>query len=289
MSKPHPPDSCSSSHNEVNVAEYNKPSIWHGRLAHCSQSFVRSLVANGLLDKSSLSSVSESSMCSSCHLCKSHALPFQSINKRASRIFDTIYSDVWGPAPIPSSSGSRYYVIFIDSYSRHTWIHFMKHKSEVFRLFTQFQALVRNKYSSNIVHFQCDGGGEFISNEFTEYLLDNGITRQISCSHTPQQNGIAERKHRHIVESALSMMHDTDLPMTLWTEAFHTAVINRLPLALLDGKSLYFLLHQEQPRYEELRVFGCVCYVHVDVSLRNKFQDRAILCRFIAYAENYKG
>ncbi|XP_049931514.1 uncharacterized mitochondrial protein AtMg00300-like [Nymphaea colorata] len=76
LSKLHPPDSCSSSHNEVNVAEYNKPSIWHGRLAHCSQSFVRSLVADELLDKSSLSSVSESSMCSSCQLCKSHALPF---------------------------------------------------------------------------------------------------------------------------------------------------------------------------------------------------------------------
>ncbi|KAF3792618.1 Retrovirus-related Pol polyprotein from transposon TNT 1-94 [Nymphaea thermarum] len=79
--------------------------------------------------------------------------------------------------------------------------------------------------------------------------------------------------------------------MTLWTEAFHTVVhvINRLPLALLDGKSPHFLLHQEQPHYDELRVFGCVCYVHIDVSLRNKFQDRAVLCRFIGYAENYKG
>ena len=161
----------------------------------------------------------------------------------------------------------------------------------MFRLFSQFHALIQNKFSSNIVHFQCDGGGEYLSSEFTEYLLNHGITRQISCPHTPQQNGIAERKHRHIVETALSMLHDTDLPMTLWTEAFHTAVyvINRLPLALLAGKSPFFLLNHEHPKYDELRVFGCICYVHVDSSLRNKLQARAIMCQFVGYADHYRG
>ena len=100
--------------NEVNLTQIDMPSIWHNRLGHCSHSFISSLVNNGLLHKSSMRPVSESGMCSSCQLCKSHALPFNSINKRASKLFETIYSDVWGPAPVSSPSGSRYYVIFVD-------------------------------------------------------------------------------------------------------------------------------------------------------------------------------
>jgi hypothetical protein len=113
----------------------------------------------------------------------------------------------------------------------------------------------------------------------------------MSCPHTPQQNGIAERKHRHIVESAMSMMHDSNLPVTLWAEAFHTAVyvINRLPMNILENKSPYFSLHCVHPNYHDLRVFGCVCYVHVDSSMRHKFQDKALQCRFVGYADDYKG
>ncbi|MFV0960700.1 hypothetical protein QML37_30245, partial [Klebsiella pneumoniae] len=72
----------------------------------------------------------------------------------------------------------------------------MKSKSEVFKLFKQFHALVQNLFNSNITYFQCDGGGEYVSHDFTEYLKDHGITRNTSCPYTPQQNGVAERKHR---------------------------------------------------------------------------------------------
>ena len=246
---------------------------------------------NNLIPKSSLSSEVVDTKCSSCHLCKSHVLPFASINKRASRPFEVICSDVWGPAPITSFSGSKYYLIFIDSYSRYTWIFFMKHKSEVFGLFQKFHSFVQNHFSTNILNFQCDGGGEFSSSDFVNFLQHNGIKRRVSCPHTPQQNGIAERKHRHIVETAMSMMHGSNLPVSLWTEAFHSTVhvINRLPMSILENKSPYFSLFGIQPDYHELRVFGSVCYVHIDSSLRHKFQDKALKCRFIGYAEDYKG
>ena len=134
-------------------------------------------------------------------------------------------------------------------------------------------------------------GGEYISHDFSEYLKEHGITRNISCPHTPQQNGVAERKHRHIVETALSMMHTVGIPFSLWTEAFHTAVyvINRLPMTILEDNSPYFVLYNCHPSYEELHPFGCVCYVHIDHSLRNKFQDRAVQCKFLGYADDYKG
>ncbi|CAN6469819.1 unnamed protein product [Victoria cruziana] len=113
----------------------------------------------------------------------------------------------------------------------------------------------------------------------------------MSCPYTPQQNGIAERKHRHIIETALSMMHDVDIPFSFWTEAFYTAtyVINRLPMVLLNDKSPYFVLHGQHPAYYGLHPFGCICYVHIDSSQRHKFQDKAMRCKFLGYADGYKG
>ena len=133
--------------------------------------------------------------------------------------------------------------------------------------------------------------GNSSSRDFISFLRNNGIGRRVSCPHTPQQNGIAERKHRHIVESAMSMLHDSNLPINLWTEAFHSAVhvINRLPMVVLENKSPYHCLFGAHPSYHDLRVFGCVCYVHIDRSLRNKFQDKAQKCRFVGYADDYKG
>ena len=205
--------------------------------------------------------------------------------------FEIICSDVWGPAPNPSSSGSKYYVSFIDSFSRFTWIFFMKHKSEVFLIFRHFHAYVKNQFSQNIQILQCDGGGEYSSKEFLDFLQNNGMHRRVSCPYTPQQNEIAERKHRHIVESAMSMIHGSNLPISLWTEAFHTAthVINRLPMPILENQSPYYVLFGVHPDYNELRVFGCTCYVHIDKSIRTKFQDKASICQFVGYADEHKG
>ena len=135
------------------VLKLNKPDLWHLRLGHCSQVFLDKLSAKGLIP-----AVSLESKCPSCHLCKSHVLPFHSINKRATKPFEIICSDVWGPAPTASLSGSRYYVLFLDSYTRFSWIYFMKNKHEVFKLFKQFHALVQNQFNTNVVYFQCDGG-----------------------------------------------------------------------------------------------------------------------------------
>ena len=120
----------------------------------------------------------------------------------------------------------------------------MKHKSEVFPIFRHFHAYVKTQFSQNIQILQCDGGGEYSSKEFLDFLQDNGIHRKVSCKYTPQQNGIVEHKHRHIMESAMSMMHGSNVPISLWTEAFHTTthVINRLHMPILEDLSPYYVL-----------------------------------------------
>ena len=109
--------------------------------------------------------------------------------------------------------------------------------------------------------FQCDGGGEFISNKFMDHLRSSGIQQLVSCPYTPQQNGLAEHRHRHITELGLSMMFQSKNPHKFWVEAFYTDnfLCNMLPSSFLDDRrSPFEVLNNKDPEYSALRSFGCI-------------------------------
>lgn len=83
-----------------------------------------------------------------------------------------------------------------------------------------------------------------MSNQFKQFLQTNGILHRISCPYTALQNGLAERKHRHVVETYRSLLAQSKLPISYWVDAFNTAVylINRLPSLVLQHHSPYFKL-----------------------------------------------
>lgn len=126
-------------------------------------------------------------------------------------------------------------MIFFDHFSKYTWIYFLRFKSEVLSVFIQFRTLVEKYFGRHIKCFQADWGGEFQA--LTNYLRDNGITQCVSCPYTPEQNGCAERKHRHILETGRALLHYANIPSHFWTNAFETAVytINRLPTPRLKN------------------------------------------------------
>jgi hypothetical protein len=105
-------------------------------------------------------------------------------------------------------------IVFIDNHSRFTWIYPLNHKSEIFACFVKFKSLTENLLSKKIKSFQSDGGGEFTSNLFKQYLSSNGILHRISCPYTTAQNGLAERKHRYIVETGLTLLAHSHLPLS---------------------------------------------------------------------------
>ncbi|RVW28942.1 Retrovirus-related Pol polyprotein from transposon RE1 [Vitis vinifera] len=129
-----------------------------------------------------------------------------------------IHTDLWGPAPSTSITGARYFLIFIDDYSRHTWIYFLSTKDQALQSFITFRKMVENQLQTTIKCIQSDNGGEFLA--FKPYLEAHGILHQFSCPHTPQQNGRAERKIRHLVETGLALMAQSFLPSKYWTYAF---------------------------------------------------------------------
>ncbi|CAH9112084.1 unnamed protein product [Cuscuta europaea] len=177
----------------------------------------------------------------------------------------------------------------VDDFSRAVWVHLMRDKSEVKNILKQFIAMTSRQFNKIVKVVRSDNGKEFTS--LREYFLTQVIIFQTSCVYTPQKNGRVERKHRNILDVARTLRFHANLPIKFWSKCILTAgyLINRLPSPVIDNKSPYELLYNKPPLYDQLRVFGCLCYAHeVNVS-RDKFGPRGVKCVFLGYAYSQKG
>jgi hypothetical protein len=163
-------------------------------------------------------------VCNGCAQGKNIKNHFPKRHRKAKGVLELIQLDVCGPMPSSSISGYVYYVSFIDDYSHKTWVYLLKSEDEVFSKFKEFKALIENLYERKIKILRSDNGGEYTSKEFVNYCKDVGIKRELTTTYNPQQNGVAERKNRTIMEAVKTMIHDQDLPMCLWAEAAKTIV-----------------------------------------------------------------
>lgn len=175
--------------------------------------------------------------------------------------------------------------------SKYTWIFPLRHKSDVYSVFVKFKSLVENIFSTKIKILRSDGGGEFVNSHLASFLSSHGIFHQKSCPYTPQQNGVVERKHRHIIEVALTLISKSALPLRFWTFAFNTAVflINRLPSPLLAHKSPFEILFRRPPDYSHLKIFGCACFPLLRPLNSHKLQPRTSQHVFLGYPLDFKG
>lgn len=163
------------------------------------------------------------SFCNSCPMGKSHKLSFSLSNSISSSPLELLHSDIW-MSPYESNSGFKYYLIFIDDYSRYTWFFPMRLKFEVFAIFVKFKKYVENLLSCTIKILQTDERGEYKNKAFHDFLNKHGISFRFSCPKHPEQNSMAERKHRHIVETGLTMLAHSHMPQNFWDDAFHSAL-----------------------------------------------------------------
>uniref|UniRef100_A0A1J3HVA2 Retrovirus-related Pol polyprotein from transposon TNT 1-94 n=2 Tax=Noccaea caerulescens TaxID=107243 RepID=A0A1J3HVA2_NOCCA len=147
-----------------------------------------------------------------------------------------------------------------------------------------FKALVENRFQTKITTLYSDNGGEFVA--LRQFLSTHGISHLTSPPHTPEHNGISERKHRHIVEIGLTLLHQASLPPQYWTYAFAAAVylINRLPSPVIANTSPYARLFKQPPNYLKLRIFGCLCFPWLRPYTKNKLECRSAPCVFLGYS-----
>lgn len=260
--------------------------IWHKRLGHPSKNILSLVLKQSNIN----ANVNETlSFCDACQFGKAHALPFPTSHSQAQHVLDLIHTDLWGPSPIASHTNYRYYIHFLDDYSRFTWLYPLKHKSEALAAFIQFKQLVENQFDRKIKQLRTDWGGEFQA--FTQLVSDNGIFFHHSCPYTSEQNGRAERKHRHIVETGLTLLAQAQMPLKYWSDAFQTSVylINRLPSSVLQNRSPFEVLFSKTPDYMFLKTFGVSCFPCIRPYQKHKFEFHSVKCVNLGYSEVHKG
>lgn len=170
----------------------------------------------------------------------------------------------------------------------HGYFHLkLNHKLLKLLSFSKFKP--KKQLGKKIKSLQTDGGGEFQA--FTIFLKEHGIIHRLSCPHTHHQNGRVERKHRHIVETGLTLLAQAGMPLTFWWDAFQTSVylINRMPTSILENKSPFQILYNKILDYSFLKVFGCAVFPHLRDYNKHKLDFRSDKCIFLGYSTAHKG
>ncbi|KAG7554353.1 GAG-pre-integrase domain [Arabidopsis suecica] len=262
--------------------------LWHRRLGHMSQKNMNLLLKKGFLDKKKVSTLET---CEDCIYGKAKRVGFNIAQHDTRDKLEYIHSDLWGAPSVPPSLGKcQYFISFIDDYSRKVWIYFLKTKDEAFDKFVEWANLVENQTDKRIKTLRTDNGLEFCNRLFDEFCTSKGIQRHRTCAYTPQQNGVAERMNRTVMEKVRSMLSDSGLPKRFWAEATHTAaiLINKTPSSVLNFDIPDKKWSGKPPVYSYLRRFGCIAFVHTDDGKLSPRAKKGILLGYPIGVKGYK-
>ncbi|KAJ0909446.1 putative RNA-directed DNA polymerase [Helianthus annuus] len=272
--------------NSVNLCfnSMNNSNLWHSRLGHPADQ-----VLSILKDEIGVTDVFKHP-CEICHRAKQTRVPFPLSEHKTKNVGDIVHLDVWGPYKVTSRDGFKYFLTIVDDYSRAVWCYLLKNKMEVFENIENFYELVLTQFKKKIKIFRSDNGTEFVNNKMDIFCKTKGILHQTSCAYTPQQNGLVERKHRHLLNLARSLLFQSGVPLSFWADCVLTAlyIVNRLPSSVLLGKSPYERMFGFKPSLSHLRVFGCLCFSTVLNDI-DKFSFNSEKCVLIGYSNVKKG
>ncbi|KAK1602023.1 hypothetical protein QYE76_027128 [Lolium multiflorum] len=230
----------------------NSTYMWHCRLGHIGVKRMKKLHTDGLLESLDFESLDR---CEACLMGKMTKTPFSGMMERATDLLEIIHTDVCGPMSVASRGGYRYVLTFTDDLSRYGYIYLMKHKSETFEKFKEFQSEVENQRNKKIKFLRSDRGGEYLSYEFGMHLKKCGILSQLTPPGTPQRNGVSERRNQTLLDMVRSMMSLTDLPLSFWSYALETAAftLNRAPSKSVETTP-YELWFNKKPKLSFLKI-----------------------------------
>lgn len=277
-------------HTALTTSKIDPYVLWHHRLGHPGHSTLRIVHTHvdGITD---LGDKPINDVCEGCQYGKSHRLPFGDATHRATEVLGRVHTDLCGPMPIPSPSGARYALTFIDDTTRMTKVYFLEKKSDTLSTFIRYRTYVEKQTGKSLKILRSDGGGEYINKEMQDYLSAHGIRHETTTANTPQQNGVAERFNRTMFNSLRAMMHTASVPRKLWAELAATAVYlrNRLPTRVNnDQRSPYECWFGRKPVVDHLRILWSDAYVHIPKSKRTKLDYRAQKLKLIGYHDEKK-
>jgi hypothetical protein len=190
-----------------------------------------------------------------------------------------------------SFSRCKYFLTFIDDFSRRTWVYFLKLKSKFFEKFLAYKALVEKKSGHQIQKLRRDHGGEYMNNNFTSYYTTQGIQMKHIVPYTPQQNGVAERKNHTLKEMSSCMIQSKGLSLKFWVETINCKnyIVNRTPTKALKNITPKEAWTKIKLDVSHFGVFGSIAWAHIPDEKRKALQPKSEKCIFVGYFEDVKG
>ena len=270
--------------------------LWHRRLGHISKERLKTLVKNNILNELDFSDLED---CVECFKGKMTNLRRKKTTCRSQTPLELIHTDICGPFRTQTICGNVYYITFIDDYSRYSYVYLLSEKSQALQAFQIYKAEVEKQLDKKIKTVRSDRGGEFYGRyteagqqkgPFALFLQEHGIKAQYTTPYNPQQNGVAERKNRTLLNMVRSMMCTTGLPRFLWGEALRTAnyICNRTPSKAVE-KTSFELWCGRKPSLHHCHVWGCPAEARIYNPKINKLDPKTVSCYFIGYPEKSKG
>ncbi|WVY91413.1 hypothetical protein V8G54_036927 [Vigna mungo] len=224
--------------------------------------------------------------CESCIVGKQTRRPFsKQLEQRSKERLEIIHSDVCGPIEPPTLAGNRYFVTFIDEFSRMVRVFLIRQKSEVLNTFKCFKKQVEKEVEKHIKLIRTDGGGEYTSRDFEEFCKEHGIIHEVVAPYTPQHNGLAKRRNRSIMNMARSMIKEKNVSRDLWGEAVATSVyiLNRCPTKRLPNSVPRAKWSGMKCSVKHLKIFGSLAFNHIADQRRVKLDDKGEPMIFVGY------
>ncbi|GJW57850.1 putative ribonuclease H-like domain-containing protein [Tanacetum coccineum] len=212
---------------KATIDESNK---WHRRLGHVNFKNLNKLVKGNLVRGLPSKIFQNDHTCVAYQKGKQHKASCKAKSVSSiSQPLQLLHMDLFGPTSVRSINHKTYCLVITDDFSRFSWVFFLRTKDETSGILKDFIRQIENQLNQKVKTIRCDNGTEFKNRDFIEFCGSKGIKREYSNARTPQQNRVAERKNRTLIEAARTMLADSFLPNTFWAEAVSTAcyVLNR--------------------------------------------------------------
>lgn len=276
--------------NKCYLSQADESWLWHKRLGHTSFDNLVNISKIKAVQDIPRFSKPKQAVCGPCQHGKQTRTSHKTKEHCTSKPLEIVHADVCGPTINQALQGERYFVLFVDDYTRMMWIYFIKYKSETFECFKNLKALIENKKDSKIKCLRKHIGGEFTSNEFSEFCNFHGIKREFSAARTPQQNGVVERRNRTVQEMARTMLFAAYLQPKLWKEAVGTTIytMNRTQLRPNCDKTPYELWKGRPATLKYFKIFGSKCFIKINDGSPRKFDSRVDEGIFLGYSPRSK-
>ncbi|GJX61006.1 putative ribonuclease H-like domain-containing protein [Tanacetum coccineum] len=259
---------------KATIDESNK---WHRRLGHVNFKNLNKLVKGNLVRGLPSKIFQNDHTCVACQKGKQHKASCKAKTVSSiSQPLQLLHMDLFGPTSVRSLNHKTYCLVITDDFSRFSWVFFLRTKDETSGILKDFIRQIENQLNQKVKTIRCDNGTKFKNRDFIEFCGSKGIKREYSNARTPQQNKVAERKNRTLIEAARTMLADSFLPNTFWAEAVSTAcyVLNRVLVTKPQNKTPYELITGKIPIISYIRPFGCHVTILNTIDHLGKFDGK---------------